>query len=65
MLLNLGDAVIEFLTAHADQKVSALLLAKQIFVTYPQGCLAKKGSIGFSAPGFRATASPILDELNF
>jgi len=65
MRLNLGNAVIEFLTAHAEQKVSALQLTEQIFVTYPEGCLAKKDSIRFSTLGLRATASTILDELNF
>ena len=44
MALNLGKAVLDFLTAHPDEKFSARQIAEWIFATFPAECHAKKAS---------------------
>jgi hypothetical protein len=44
MALNLGKAVLDFLTAHPDEKFSARQIAEWIFATFPEECQAKKAN---------------------
>lgn len=44
MALNLGKAVVDFLTANAEEKFSARQIAEWIFTTFPDECNAKKAS---------------------
>lgn len=44
MTLNLGKSVVDYLTAHPEEKFSARQLAEWIFATFPAECLAKKAS---------------------
>ena len=44
MALNLGKSVVDYLTAHPDEKFSARQIAEWIFATFPDECHAKKAS---------------------
>ena len=44
MALNLGKAVVDYLTAHPEEKFSARQIAEWIFATFPAECHAKKAS---------------------
>ena len=44
MALNLGKAVVDFLTAHPEEKFSARQIAEWLFATFPDECNAKKAS---------------------
>jgi len=44
MALNLGKAVVDYLTAHPDEKFSARQITEWIFGTFPDECQAKKDS---------------------
>jgi hypothetical protein len=42
MALNLGKAVVDFLTGHPDEKFTARQIAEWVFATHPEECQAKK-----------------------
>ncbi len=44
MTLNLGKSVVDYLTAHPEEKFSARQLAEWIFAAFPAECHAKKAS---------------------
>lgn len=44
MALNLGKAVVDFLTAHPEEKFSARQIAEWLVATFPDECNAKKAS---------------------
>jgi len=44
MALNLGKAVVDYLTAHPEEKFSARQIAEWVFATFPDECNAKKAS---------------------
>lgn len=44
MALNLGKAVVDFLTAHPEEKFSARQIAEWLVATFPDECNAKKTS---------------------
>ncbi len=44
MALNLGKAVVDFLTAHPEEKFSAQQIAEWVFTTFPDECNTKKSS---------------------
>ena len=44
MALNLGKAVVDFLTAHPEEKFSARQIAEWLVATFPDECSAKKAS---------------------
>ncbi len=44
MAFNLGKAVVDYLTAHPEEKFSARQIAEWIFATFPAECHAKKAS---------------------
>ena len=44
MALNLGKAVVDFLTTHPEEKFSARQIAEWLVATFPDECNAKKAS---------------------
>jgi Asp-tRNA(Asn)/Glu-tRNA(Gln) amidotransferase B subunit len=42
--LNLGKSVVDFLTAHPEEKLSARQIAEWLAATFPDECNAKKAS---------------------
>ena len=44
MALNLGKSVVDFLTAHPEEKFSARQIAEWLVATFPEECNAKKAS---------------------
>ena len=44
MALNLGKAVVDYLTAHPEEKFSARQIAEWLVATFPEECNAKKAS---------------------
>lgn len=44
MAPNLGKSVVDFLTAHPEEKLSARQIAEWLFATFPAECHAKKAS---------------------
>ncbi len=44
MALNLGKSVVDFLTAHPEEKFSARQIAEWLVATFPAECSAKKAS---------------------
>ncbi len=45
MALDLGKAVVDYPTAHPEEKFSARQIAEWIFASFPAECHAKKASI--------------------
>ena len=44
MALNLGKSVVDYLTAHPEEKFSARQIAEWIVATFPTECDVKKSS---------------------